>query len=191
MPGTTSAGPAKRRAPDTGHDHDCTHAVAGLPAPANSWRAEFAAGGGSPVHVEGETVAFAWLDLSMGEAGTCMSSLDGCAAALARVSPSEVLASRWPDGSDALANAVRGSGTRFSNLPEDDAPSDAADVLAQAYGRSTACSRSCSERTPGAIPVLGRRCRSSLSRGRRAARSIREPPSPAPRTGGPATAGRR
>jgi DNA mismatch repair protein MutS len=85
-------------------------------------------------HAEGETVAFAWLDLSTGEAGTCMASLDGCAAALARVSPSEVLVSRWPDASDALARAVRGSGTKFSDLLEGDASSDAADVLAQAYG---------------------------------------------------------
>jgi DNA mismatch repair protein MutS len=63
-----------------------------------------------------------------------MASLDGCAAALARVSPSEVLVSRWPDASDALARAVRGSGTKFSDLLEGDASSDAADVLAQAYG---------------------------------------------------------
>ena len=62
-----------------------------------------------------------------------MASLDGCAAALARVSPSEVLVSRWPEGSDALARAVRGSGTRFSDLSEDDtAPDGADDVLMQA-----------------------------------------------------------
>ena len=85
-------------------------------------------------HAEAETVAFAWLDLSTGEAGTCMASLVGCAAALARVSPSEVLVSRWPDASDALARAVRGSGIKFSNLPENDDLSDAAHVLAQAYG---------------------------------------------------------
>jgi len=84
-------------------------------------------------HADRETVAFAWLDLSTGEAGTCMASLDGCAAALARVSPSEVLVSRWPEGSDALARAVRGSGTRFSDLSEDDtAPDGADDVLMQA-----------------------------------------------------------
>ncbi len=86
-------------------------------------------------HVEGEAVALAWLDLSTGEAGTCMSSLSGCAAALARVSPSEVLVSRWPDGSDALAIGIRGSGARFSNLPEDGlSPDEAAAVLTQAYG---------------------------------------------------------
>ncbi len=87
------------------------------------------------VHAEAQAVAFAWLDLSTGEAGTCMASLDGCAVALARIAPSEVLVSRWPEGSDALARAVRGSGTKFSSLPEGDALLDAPDdVLAQAYG---------------------------------------------------------
>ena len=85
-------------------------------------------------HADRERVAFAWLDLSTGEAGTCSASLDGCAAALARVSPSEVLVSRWPDGSDALARAVRGSGTKFSDLSKTDAAPDADDVLAQACG---------------------------------------------------------
>ena len=86
-------------------------------------------------HAEGEAVALAWTDLSTGEAGTCMASLGGCAAALARIVPSEILVSRWPDGSDALALAVRGSGARFSDLPGDGLPPDEADaVLAQAYG---------------------------------------------------------
>ena len=86
-------------------------------------------------HAEAENVAFAWLDLSTGEAGTCMASLDGCAAAIARISPSEVLVSRWPESSDTLARAVRGFGTKFSDLPEADAaPGAADDVLAQAYG---------------------------------------------------------
>jgi len=86
-------------------------------------------------HVEGEAVALAWTDLSTGEAGTCMASLGGCAAALARIVPSEILVSRWPDGSEALALAVRGSGARFSDLPGDSLRPDEADaVLARAYG---------------------------------------------------------
>ena len=86
-------------------------------------------------HTEGETVALAWTDLSTGEAGTCMASLGGCAAALARIVPSEILVLRWPDGSEALALAVRGSGARFSDLPGDGLRPDEADaVLAQAYG---------------------------------------------------------
>ena len=86
-------------------------------------------------HTEGETVALAWTDLSTGESGTCMASLGGCAAALARIVPSEILVSRWPDGSEALALAVRGSGARFSDLTGDGLPPDEADaVLAQAYG---------------------------------------------------------
>ena len=86
-------------------------------------------------HTEGETVALAWTDLSTGESGTCMASLGGCAAALARIVPSEILVSRWPDGSEALAMAVRGSGARFSDPPGDGLRPDEADaVLAQAYG---------------------------------------------------------
>ena len=37
------------------------------------------------VLTDGEAVAFAWIDLSTGQAGTCMASLDGCGAALARI----------------------------------------------------------------------------------------------------------
>jgi len=86
-------------------------------------------------HAEGEAVALAWTDLSTGEAGTCMASLGGCAAALARIVPSEILVSRWPDGSEALALAVRGSGARFSDLPGDGLqPDEAGAVLARAYG---------------------------------------------------------
>ena len=86
-------------------------------------------------HTEGETVALAWTDLSTGESGTCMASLGGCAAALARIVPSEILVSRWPDGSEALALAVRGSGARFSDLPGDGMqPTEADAVLACAYG---------------------------------------------------------
>jgi len=86
-------------------------------------------------HAEGETVALAWTDLSTGEAGTCMASLGGCAAALARIVPSEILVSRWPDGSEALALAVRGSGAPFSDLPGDGLqPTEADAVLARTYG---------------------------------------------------------
>ena len=84
-------------------------------------------------HAEGETVALVWTDLSTGESGTCMASLDGCAAALARIVPSEILVLRWPDGSDAFALAVRGSGARFSDLPGDGLrPDEAGAVLARA-----------------------------------------------------------
>ena len=86
-------------------------------------------------HAEGETVALAWTDLSTGESGTCMASLGGSAAALARIVPSEILVLRWPDGSEALALAVRGSGARFSDLPGDGLRPDEADaVLARAHG---------------------------------------------------------
>ncbi len=88
-------------------------------------------------HAEGDAVAFAWIDLSTGEAGTCMASLHRCGAALARISPSEILVSRWPEGSDALAVAIRSSGVRVSDLPEGELPSDEADaILTQAYGPS-------------------------------------------------------
>ncbi len=86
-------------------------------------------------HADGHTVAFAWMDLSTGEAGTSMVSFNGCGAALARITPAEVLVSRWPEGSDALAVAIRGSGMRFSDLPRDgliQAEADAA--LAEAHG---------------------------------------------------------
>ena len=86
-------------------------------------------------HTEGETVALAWTDLSTGEGGTCMASLGGCAAALARIVPSEILVSRWPDGSEALALAVRGPGAGFSDLPGDGLrPDEAEAVLARAHG---------------------------------------------------------
>ena len=85
---------------------------------------------------EGEAVGFAWIDLSTGEAGTCIASLDGCGAALARVAPSEILVARWPETSDALAVAVRGSGAGFSDLSRPElAPDEADRVLALAYGR--------------------------------------------------------
>jgi DNA mismatch repair protein MutS len=86
-------------------------------------------------HTEGERVGFAWIDLSTGEAGTYVASLDGCGSALARATPSEILVSRWPEGSEALALAVRSTGIRYSNLSHPSADSGARDaVLAQAYG---------------------------------------------------------
>ena len=86
-------------------------------------------------HAEGCLVAFAWMDLSTGEAGTCISSLEGCGAALARVSPREVLVARWPDGSEALALAVRGAGVPYSDLSRDQpGADDPGAVLAVAHG---------------------------------------------------------
>ena len=85
---------------------------------------------------EGEAVGFAWIDLSTGEGGTCMASLDGCGAALSRIALSEILVARWPGGSEALAVAVRGSGARSSDLSRPElTPAEANRVLAQAYGR--------------------------------------------------------
>jgi DNA mismatch repair protein MutS len=45
----------------------------------------------------GVAVAFAWIDLSTGEAGTCMAALEGCGPTLARIAPSEVLVAQWPE----------------------------------------------------------------------------------------------
>jgi DNA mismatch repair protein MutS len=87
------------------------------------------------VHAEGEKVAFAWLDLSTGEGSTCLTSLEGCGSVLARAIPSEILVSRWPDGSEALAVAIRSSGIRYSDLAapiSDQHTRDA--MLVQAYG---------------------------------------------------------
>ncbi len=86
-------------------------------------------------HAEGQVVAFAWTDLSTGEAGTSMASLDGCGAALARITPTEILVSRWPDGSDALAVAIDGSRVGFSDLPRDGlAQAEMDAILAEAHG---------------------------------------------------------
>jgi DNA mismatch repair protein MutS len=85
---------------------------------------------------EGEAVGFAWIDLSTGETGTCIASLKACGAVLARIVPSEILVARWPDGSDALAVAIRGSGARFSDLSRPELTFDEADgILAAAYAR--------------------------------------------------------
>ena len=86
-------------------------------------------------HAEDDAVGLAWIDLSTSESGLCRASLNGVAAALARIGPSEILVSRWPDGSDALATAVRSSGASYSNLRHDDGPAGGAGmVLAEAYG---------------------------------------------------------
>ncbi len=83
----------------------------------------------------GEVVAFAWVDLSTGEAGATTASLEGCGAALARIAPAEILVARWPERSEALAVAVRGSGAPFSDLAELAGIQDDPDtVLGQAYG---------------------------------------------------------
>lgn len=84
---------------------------------------------------EGTAVAFAWMDLSTGEAGTYMASPDGCGSALARIDPAEVLVARWPDGSDGLAVALRGAAVRFSDLDRPEMGAKAAlAVLEEAYG---------------------------------------------------------
>jgi DNA mismatch repair protein MutS len=83
----------------------------------------------------GETVGFAWLDVSTGEGGTAMTSLEGCGPALAQIGPAEVLVARWPDASDALAVALRSSGTPFGTLDQADLDGGAAKgVLIAAYG---------------------------------------------------------
>src|SRR4051794_2892584 len=84
---------------------------------------------------EGQAVAFAWVDLSTGEASATTASLEGCGPALARIAPAEILVARWPDGSEALAIAVRSAGVLFSDLPEADGPlNEPGRVLEQAYG---------------------------------------------------------
>ncbi len=79
-------------------------------------------------HTEGDKVGFAWIDLSTGEAATCVTSL-------ARATPSEILVSQWPESSEALAVAVRSTGVRYSDLPTPLEEPEARDaILAQAYG---------------------------------------------------------
>ncbi len=75
---------------------------------------------------EGDSVAFAWTDLSTGETGTAKVSLNGSGAALARISPSEVLVARWPEGSEILAVVLRSSGVPFSTLDPGPPPHDEA-----------------------------------------------------------------
>jgi DNA mismatch repair protein MutS len=82
-----------------------------------------------------EAVGFAWLDLSTGEGGTSMASLQGCGPALAQIGPAEVLVARWPEASDALAIALRSADIRFSALDQAAlSAGEVDDVLVAAYG---------------------------------------------------------
>ena len=84
---------------------------------------------------EGQVVAFAWVDLSTGEASATTASLEGCGPALARIAPTEMLVARWPDGSEALAIAVRSAGVPYSDLSGADGIINEADtVLEQGFG---------------------------------------------------------
>ncbi len=86
-------------------------------------------------HAEGERVGVAWIDISTGEAGTCVASLDSCGPVLALATPSEILVSRWPEGSDALAVAVQSARVRYSDLQRPAVGPEAREaVLAEAYG---------------------------------------------------------
>ncbi|MFW6681537.1 DNA mismatch repair protein MutS [Komagataeibacter intermedius] len=62
------------------------------------------------------SVSFAWIDISTGEAATATASLSGCAAVIARAMPTEILVARWPDGSPALATAIRNAGVAMQDL---------------------------------------------------------------------------
>ncbi|RYF04420.1 MAG: hypothetical protein EOO40_11235, partial [Deltaproteobacteria bacterium] len=84
---------------------------------------------------EGKAVAFAWVDLSTGEASATTASLEGCGPALARIAPTEILVARWPDGSEALAIAVRSAGVPYSDLSgADESINEADTVLEQGFG---------------------------------------------------------
>ena len=84
---------------------------------------------------EGQTVAFAWVDLSTGEAGATTASFEGCGPALARIALAEILVARWPEKSEALAIAVRNSGVPVSDLPDGIGLLDEPDaVVRHAYG---------------------------------------------------------
>ena len=97
-------------------------------------------------HASDDAVALAWIDVSTGETGLCRTSLDGVGPAIARASPSEILISRWPEGSEALAIAIRSSKVPFSDLHRDAVSTDAAvAVIADAYGaRHQAVLQGCS-----------------------------------------------
>ncbi|MHB0664615.1 DNA mismatch repair protein MutS [Roseomonas mucosa] len=84
---------------------------------------------------EGRAVAFAWIDLSTSEIGTCMASLEGCGPALARIGPSEILVAQWPEDSDALAVAIRSAGLRHGDLGRPSLTPEAVEaVLSEAFG---------------------------------------------------------
>ena len=100
-------------------------------------------------------VGFAWMDLSTGEGGTCMASLNACGAALARIAPTEILVARWPEGSDALAVAVRGSGAGFSDLTRPELTSDETNrVLGATYAGGCEALRGFSPPELGALAAL-------------------------------------
>ena len=87
-------------------------------------------------YADGPIVALAWLDLSTGESGTTTASLEACGPALARIGPSEILVARWPEGSEALANAVRSSGVPSSALRSQDLPAAPDEVFPLAFGET-------------------------------------------------------
>ena len=87
-------------------------------------------------YADGPMVALAWLDLSTGESGTTTASLEACGPALARIGPSEILVARWPEGSEALANAVRSSGVPSSALGSQDLPAAPDEVFPVAFGET-------------------------------------------------------
>ncbi|TDG25767.1 hypothetical protein E2C05_25525 [Paracraurococcus ruber] len=116
----------------------------------------------------GQAIGLAWTDLSTGETGTLMASLEGCGPALARISPAELLVARWPEGSDALAVVARGQGAPFSDLAEE-VPDEATSgkVLAATYsegGREALQGFSPPERA--ALAALLRHVQSTTGRSR-------------------------
>jgi DNA mismatch repair protein MutS len=82
-----------------------------------------------------QSVGFAWIDVSTGEAGTCWASLEACGPAIARIGPSEILVARWPDASVGLAVAIRSAGTKFADLARPELSRREADaLLVKTYG---------------------------------------------------------
>ena len=82
-----------------------------------------------------QSVGFAWIDVSTGEAGTCWVSLEACGPAIARIGPSEILVARWPDASVGLAVAIRAAGAKFADLARPELSSREADaLLVKTYG---------------------------------------------------------
>lgn len=83
---------------------------------------------------EGEAIALASIDLSTGETSTCMTSIEGVGTALARSSSREVVVTRWPEGSDALAVAIRSLGATSSDWSTETDPAEQVRRLKAAYG---------------------------------------------------------
>ncbi len=82
-----------------------------------------------------QSVGFAWIDISTGEAATCISSLEACGPAIARIAPSEILVARWPEKSAELAVAIRATGTKFADLDRPElSEGDVDALLANIYG---------------------------------------------------------